>query len=643
MRREKGSALIIAVLVMVILTLLGVSFLLMAETENRIAENERLAAQALYFTEAATRAVIQWFDHPGSPTNVIAWDPAAADRTLRQIDDDGNPSTPPQDGAAWPRYKQGVDRNVDGQDDLFEKPYRFVPPSTPPYYVHTLLGTEDGPDVRMDGEVPGPARDFLDRLSEALLSGYPAVDGTLRARISRIDIYAPPYIEVAGQWTRFGIATVKVTGRIYRGAQDSGQILSERMVKAVLNEIPYSIPYGPMHSCRDFSLLNELSFHWGTVTSVGIANLSDDHADIPAGLPRLIPPGVRIDLLWATYDNRWFDEYKNVMEGEPVQDPWFRFIAGGEMPNLNPARGSQQPYPFLWEPAFPPDPPIPPNEEQYPNHRFPARFGDHSNLFQNLPLVDCPELDYDLFKSIATAGTKGVQYYKWDSGTSFQRDGVGPSRSFEEITDADPVDPATSSAVFFFDTKDGLAPHDDDGDGLFDNLTPDISVSGTWAARGFIYLNARSVRIAAAGRSATIRAPGEPFQDSKQNGRYDPIEGWVNLSYPASLGGPFQADLRDPLQEDGAPPGPPARNSQGPPFDHPDVALSGILYTSGRYDASGTATHYGSIVAKEGVYQSSPAAGNPDVYFDESISTGIWPPRAWNLPRVTVTRWETDL
>jgi hypothetical protein len=40
---------IIAVLVMVMLTLLGISFLLMAETENRIAENERLGLQALYF------------------------------------------------------------------------------------------------------------------------------------------------------------------------------------------------------------------------------------------------------------------------------------------------------------------------------------------------------------------------------------------------------------------------------------------------------------------------------------------------------------------------------------------------------------------------------------------------------------------
>ena len=43
---ERGSAMVIAMLVSVILTLLGVSYLLMAETENRISENERLSDQA---------------------------------------------------------------------------------------------------------------------------------------------------------------------------------------------------------------------------------------------------------------------------------------------------------------------------------------------------------------------------------------------------------------------------------------------------------------------------------------------------------------------------------------------------------------------------------------------------------------------
>ena len=49
---QKGFAMVLTLLITVIMTLLGVSFLLMAETENRIAENERLSSQAMFFAEA---------------------------------------------------------------------------------------------------------------------------------------------------------------------------------------------------------------------------------------------------------------------------------------------------------------------------------------------------------------------------------------------------------------------------------------------------------------------------------------------------------------------------------------------------------------------------------------------------------------
>ena len=54
-QRDRGIALIVALLVMVIMTLLGVPFLLMGETENRIAENERLSMQALYAADAGSK------------------------------------------------------------------------------------------------------------------------------------------------------------------------------------------------------------------------------------------------------------------------------------------------------------------------------------------------------------------------------------------------------------------------------------------------------------------------------------------------------------------------------------------------------------------------------------------------------------
>src|SRR5262245_17605934 len=168
---ERGSAMILAVLVMVMLTLLGISFLLMAETENRIAENERLGQQALYFGEASVRQIKRWFDYPNSGNNLINPPLNVIDRSLRWIDDDGDPATAatPNDGVAngpLCRFKQEWDPDADGLDDVFEKPYREGP-------TLALMGTEDHPDMRIDEDASTAARTFLSDLSNTLLPDFP--------------------------------------------------------------------------------------------------------------------------------------------------------------------------------------------------------------------------------------------------------------------------------------------------------------------------------------------------------------------------------------------------------------------------------------------------------------------------------------
>jgi hypothetical protein len=103
-----------------ILSLLGVSYLFMADTENRIAENERLSAQAFYFGEGVAREVKRWFDRPpytaAGGTNLSRPTATIMDRVHRVIDTDG-PGPVAEiaaDGSsAHPYYKAGVDR--DGQ------------------------------------------------------------------------------------------------------------------------------------------------------------------------------------------------------------------------------------------------------------------------------------------------------------------------------------------------------------------------------------------------------------------------------------------------------------------------------------------------------------------------------------------------
>lgn len=631
---QSGFAIVVVLVVIVILTLLSVSLALMADTENRIATNERLSAQALYAAETATRMVKRWFDQPMSPQNLSNPGVGVVDRSLRLIDADGDPSTAAlvADGSvARPYYKQGVDLDGDGADDLFEKPYRGS-------LVDTLLGTEIGPDLRIDEHASAAARTYLRELSRRLFDGYPGGDDGLAVRISRIDVYAPPRVWSGGAWVRHGIATVKAIARVYQALDGGSELaIGERMVRVVLNEIPYNprMGLGALHSCDALTWNGEFTVHWGLATAVSATDLHNNHDKLPVSLARVLPPDVWIDLLWGHDDDVAFAAYKDVIDGLRVEDPWLRVFSGGQLAEAPTA--DVQPWPFTWIPGTPLDDgdlpyhPGPPGPNPYPT----TWDGSHSNVFQNTP-VGCPEQPYELWKSIATSGSRDVHYYVWVQGDSFSEDGVGPVRTFRSITDE-------QSGLFFFDTADGMAPLDADGDGEFDNLSPAVHLSGgRWGVQGMVYLNAMSFSTQGiGGRPVIFNAPGEPFQDRNQNGRWDLGEDWINLSYPTRLDGLFAADSTDTLQDDGSNGGVAVRNARGPDIDG-EALVWGILYNNGYYDATGNGTYYGSVISKQGIGELSPAAGTPHHYWDESLR-GAWPPQEWDLPRVTITHWETDM
>jgi hypothetical protein len=614
-RGERGSAMVIAILVVVILTLLGVSFLLMADTENRIAENEKLSAQALYFGESGVRMTKRWFDSPGSSSNLINATVSVIDRTLRWVDDDGDPSTAahPQDGSTWPRYKQGVDLNADGADDLFDKPYRGGG-TTDLARKNTLLGTEDHPDVRITESYSTAAKTFLTNLSTALMANFPAVGaGGLKARITTIDVYGPPYVNVAGTWTRYGMATVKATARIYKTVGTTDQILAERMVKAVLNETPYPGPFGPLHSCDELTFNGEFKTHWGATTAVGTGSVPSNFATKMAhSIPRAIPPTPRIDLLYGwnspSQDVAWGSLKSTLEAGANIDDPWFRFIDRDSVSQWS-ALGTPQVY----DPAGP--------------------NGDQSNLFQNVAGVSCPDFDYDTWKAIATSGGENVHYFSWDNGTSFKENGQGTAADFTTLTD-------NNAGLYFFDTKDGNPPSDTlDANGAPVNNTPEIKITSTdFVMKGFLYLNTVNFTSKGSpGRDITYTMPGEPFRDKNQDGVRNAGEDWINLNYNSlsSLTSQIKGSATDDF---GNPGGGPAYNAAGPSFTE-QAMLWGVLYVSGNFDAEGTPKYFGSVVSKTGIPNS---AGTPDIYWDDSLRTN-WPPPSWDLPRVIITRWDTDL
>jgi hypothetical protein len=64
------------------------------------------------------------------------------------------------------------------------------------------------------------------------------------------------------------------------------------------------------------------------------------------------------------------------------------------------------------------------------------------------------------------------------------------------------------------------------------------------------------------------------------------------------------------------------------------------LYIAGTLDAQGNADYYGSVITKGGT--ASKMTGTPNVWWDPRLKDN-WPPSDWDLPRVIITRWQTDL
>src|SRR5262245_39701044 len=137
-RGEEGSALIIAALVTVILSLLGLSYTMMAQTENTIAENERNSTAALYAAEAGARLVVGWFNDP-TPTGYLVPTTGSVDRAKRVFDHDLNPGTARVLAVAAnstkPIYKDGSFTTT----GIFDRPYRSA-------LAETFMGVETGTD-----------------------------------------------------------------------------------------------------------------------------------------------------------------------------------------------------------------------------------------------------------------------------------------------------------------------------------------------------------------------------------------------------------------------------------------------------------------------------------------------------------------
>ena len=635
-RPERGAVLIVALFVVVLLSLLGLAFLLTGETESRIARNQRESTQALFAAEGGVRIVRKWFDAPSGSGAYLVPTTSQMDRNHRFVDDDYDGTYGPYVSAIPPFnviYRQGT-------NDPFERPYRGTPASM-------FLGTEAHPDIRISENGSSAEKALLLSLDNTLYPNFPTPGE--RARIKQIDVYSPPILLVGAQKGRYGIATIKVTAGVfqYAGTAQESEIAT-RVVKAVVNEVPYhGGPQGPIQSCVNMDMSGNFTPHWGTVMASGLMNL---HANLDSKAPSSVPwynfnwmiqPDMDRDgsqrISPTNPDNQNgnstldFDEW---LASSDVEDPWLKYWSQGDLdaggsaillPVLPGCTGPNcQPAPF-YNPA---------------TNTLGSGALDHSNLFKNVQQDLCPKYDYDYWKGVALSGGKNVYYYRSDGvgSPNYRLFGTGTPVSFANAIDG-------KNGLLFFDTGTNSAPVDADNDGTVDNLAADANLAGGGLTMGgFIYLNA-NLGTSGNGSTPTTRqliAPGEPYIDANGNGQYDSGEWFLDIDYPALPDSPAH---QNGMHRDGDGSGivrqdPSVDAGSAGKYDA-GINVDGVLYTNGTFTASGNWIYFGSVITKAGF--SNPGSGSPVLYFDERLIKNTWPPSDLFAPRIFISSWQTEL
>ena len=534
-RRQRGSALLVTLMVTVILSLLGVAYLNMSDTENKISVNERDAKQTVYIAQLGAKMAVEWFNDPlpnASCTNCnsIAYLPTRAELTWNNIPAGGLPFY----------YKNGsTGSNVSG-NIMFDRPFRGSPKDT-------LRGTETTPDVYVTDNTPtSTGNAYLRRINDMLniekVGGSPNTSATANmdlygnTRITDLRVYAPPFLN----GTRYGVGTVRATATKFEGYATTSQPISSRYVYITLNEIRFPAPTGPLTAKGSINFNGNVFVHWGEVLSydsIDVQHVNNGNAP-PLSIPwddHITPANIG-DFGSASgrtsSSSKWAALFGQDMQASlKYEDLWFRIRSAGEQIQF-PSSGGVVPCTDLSGDVMPhPDsPPADKNTWQYrcesPDQRqmFPwdgstAMAKDATrptNQFRWDRTTIIPDIDYNTWKKVAQGRGKTLHYMvqansnpagSTCTGTGaatadcWQQNGAGISKNLLDWTNI--LGPGGNSVVgkqagvWFFDTKNKANPQypactRSDTTCRANYLTPTFNYNGnqSMAPGGFVYINA---------------------------------------------------------------------------------------------------------------------------------------------------------
>lgn len=478
-RRQRGSALLVSLMVIVGLSLLGLGFVSISETESAISVNGRNYSQTVNSAEAGAQAVVEMFQAPDWAESSGILPPNLAAFKNDRWTDTGS-GTASDIGY----YKDGA------TDILFDKPLHTG-------NTNRFFGTENYPDVIIDRSTTD-GQTYLDRLNTVLFA-----DNDSGGQITEIRVYAPPIIggtvnahDCIDGGVRYGVATIRATAEKRDGANN---LLAQRRVTITVSEWPFPGPEGPIQSNANISTGGNVHVDWGKMTAQGTMDIPTNK--IPTSLPWLnaydkVPfqYGLDSSTLWTpsttllvgdrvhptdaaitatptlkkydyvvtnvavvggttgateptwpdgsgasttdgdiTYAEQPSSEWPIDQTGTDLashynwlysligrqwDDPWYQARARGDITSITGI--DPQPYQFN-------DP-----TTQDPSHTGVAGWAsvfqmqDHNDKPNNYQEVIFPRMDYDFWKEVAVTAnsqTDGVYYLRWVSGENFT-DGI---------------------------------------------------------------------------------------------------------------------------------------------------------------------------------------------------------------------------
>jgi len=492
---EKGSALLVTLMVIVGLSMLGLGFVAVSETESAISVNERNYTQTLQVAETGARVVAEWFNAP-------QW---AVDNGLMPVN--SNTLKQSREISSYTGFYK-PDTTV---DLLCDTPFS----STEDRFFGA---NENSADIIIS--YPAQAT-FLDQFNQRLFS-----DLREGGRVIEIRIYAPPV--VGGQihttsgglefWensvgTRYGLATVAVTAVKTRDGTLTGRVLSRRTVRAVVAEFPLPGTDGPLQSGRGTGTTGNFRVHWGKVVS----NANLEVKRINRALPWLNAWDViPYEEGYAPSYDTSRPQYLYELINKQIEDPWFQVRARGA---ANPPPGSPATVPGnqLWTYSGPNDNEVADGVSGWSAH---WQFQDVDDKAQNKRYASFSRPIYSTWKqlAIAGAGQQGIYYLRYVSGNNGSclwrsingqvrewRDWVNYYRQGNEV-------------FFFFETTSGANPQLPNGGTNSTILTPAMSISSAagnpFEMRGFFYMNMSSWGTQGLSNdNQYYQYPGEPFRD----------------------------------------------------------------------------------------------------------------------------------